>query len=194
MNHESMTPEGYGMSIYTNSASSTPAETEAYVAGLLGLLANQDPLEVLRKTPTALEQFLGTVPAEILAVPEAPGKWAIRDVFAHLADSELVGGVRLRMVLAHDRPTIIGYDQDLWTDRLRYREVDVRNALEQFTVLRRSNLRLWQNLTPADLLRVGVHNERGEESLGHMRNLYAGHDILHLNQLNRIRQTITAAS
>ena len=46
------------MSIYTNSASSTPAETEAYVAGLLGLLANQDPLEVLRKTPTALEQFL----------------------------------------------------------------------------------------------------------------------------------------
>ena len=75
------------MSIYTNSASSTPAETEAYVAGLLGLLANRDPLEVLRKTPTALEQFLGTVPAQILAVPEAPGKWAIRDVLAHLATS-----------------------------------------------------------------------------------------------------------
>ena len=182
------------MSIYTNAASSTPAETEVYVAGLLGLLANQAPLEVLRNTPAALEQFLATVPAQILAVPEAPGKWAIRDVCAHLADSELVGGVRLRMVLAHDRPTIIGYDQDLWTDRLRYREVDVRNALEQFTVLRRSNLRLWHNLTPADLLRVGVHNERGEESLGHMRNLYAGHDILHLNQLNRIRQTVTAAS
>src|SRR6185436_15366568 len=112
----------------------------------------EDPVEVLRKTPAALEQFLATVPAQILAVPEAPGKWAIRDVLAHLADSELVGGVRLRMVLAHDRPTIIGYDQDLWTDRLRYREVDVRKALEQFSVLRRSNLRLWQGLTAADLL------------------------------------------
>ena len=93
------------MSIYTNAASSTPAETEVYVAGLLGLLANQAPLEVLRNTPpAALEQFLATVPAQILAVPEAPGKWAIRDVCAHLADSELVAGVRLRMVLAHDRP------------------------------------------------------------------------------------------
>jgi len=182
------------MSIYTNSASSTPDETAAYVAALLGLLANQDPVDVLRKTPSALAQFLDTAPAQILSVPEAPGKWAIRDVFAHLADSELVGGVRLRMVLAHDRPTIVGYDQDLWTDRLRNREVDVRQALEQFTVLRRSNMRLWQNLTAADLLRVGVHNERGEESLGHMRNLYAAHDILHLNQLNRIRQTVTAAS
>ena len=182
------------MSIYTNSASSTPAETTAYVGGLLGLLADQDPVEVLRKTPSALEQFLATVPEQILTVPEAPGKWAIRDVFAHLADSELMGGVRLRMVLAQDRPTLIGYDQDLWSDRLRYAEVDVRRALEQFAVLRRSNLRLWANLSAADLTRVGLHNERGEESLGHMRKLYAGHDILHLNQLDRIRKTVTTAS
>ena len=182
------------MSIYTNSASSTPAETAAYVGGLLGLLADQDPVEVLRKTPSALEVFLATVPEQILTVPEAPGKWAIRDVFAHLADSELMGGVRLRMVLAQDRPTLIGYDQDLWSDRLRYSEVDVRRALEQFAVLRRSNLRLWENLSPADLTRVGLHNERGEESLGHMRNLYAGHDILHLNQLDRIRRMVIGAS
>jgi len=182
------------MSIYTNSASSTPDETAAYVGALLGLLADQDPVEVLRKTPSTLDQFLAAAPAQILSVPAAPGKWAIRDVFAHLADSALMGGVRLRMVLAQDRPPLIGYDQDLWTDRLRYREVDVRDALEQFTVLRRSNLRLWQNLAPADLRRVGLHNERGEESLGHMRNLYAGHDILHVNQLNRIRQSVTAAS
>ena len=179
------------MSVYTNSASSTPAETAAYVDALLGLLADQDPVEVLRRTPSALEQFLATVPAQILTVPEAPGKWAIRDVMAHLTDSELVGGVRLRMVLAHDRPTIIGYDQDRWADRLRYREVDVRDALEQFTVLRRRNMRLWQDLSPADLARVGVHNERGEESLGHMRKLYAGHDVLHLRQLERIRTALT---
>lgn len=182
------------MSVFTNPASSTPDETAAYVAALLNLLADQNPVEVLRNTPAALEQLLDAVPAQILPVPEAPGKWAIRDVFAHLADSELVGGVRLRMVLAQDRPPIVGYDQDLWSARLHYSEVDVRQALEQFTVLRRSNLRLWESLTPSDLRRVGVHNERGEESLGHMRNLYAGHDILHLRQLNRIRTVLAGAS
>lgn len=179
------------MSIYTNSASSTPEETAAYVDALLGLLADQDPVEVLRKTPSALEQFLETVPAPILPIPEAPGKWAIGDVIAHLADSELVGGVRLRMVLAQDRPTIIGYDQDLWAERLRYQEVDVRDALEQFTLLRHRNIRLWENLSPGDLARVGRHAERGEESLGHMRKLYAGHDLLHLRQLERIRTSVT---
>jgi hypothetical protein len=35
-----------------------------------------------------------------------------------------------------------------------------------------------------------VHSERGEESLEHLRKLFAGHDLLHLNQIARIRQAI----
>jgi hypothetical protein len=178
------------MSVFTNPASATSSDIAAYVDALLGLLGSQDPVDVLGKTPAELERFFASVPAQILTIPEASGKWALRDVMAHLADSELVGGFRLRMVLAHDRPPLHGYDQDLWADRLRYTDVDVRDALEQFTVLRRANLRLWQNLSPADLLRVGLHNERGEESLGHMRRLYAGHDLLHLRQLERIRKAV----
>jgi hypothetical protein len=178
------------MSIFSNPASSTPEETAAYVAALLGLLGDNDPVVVLYQTPAALERFLDTIPAQIAARPEAPGKWSIRDVIQHLADSELVGGFRLRMVLAHDRPPLVGYDQDLWAGRLRYRDVELRDAFEQFTALRRGNVRLWQNLTAEDLVRVGLHGERGEESLEQMRRLYAGHDLLHLQQLERIRASL----
>ena len=178
------------MSVFSNSASSTPEEIAGYVQALLGLLGDADPVSVLRQTPAALEQFMDTVPAASVTHPEAPGKWSIRDVVQHLADSELVGGFRVRMVLAHDRPDLTGYDQDLWANRLRYREVDAHDALEQFIVLRRANLRLWQNLSADDLRRVGLHRERGEESLGHMRTLYAAHDLLHLRQVERIRRAL----
>jgi hypothetical protein len=178
------------MSIFSNPASSTPADTAAYVAGLLHLLGDDDPVIILRQTPAALQRFLDTVPAQIVASPEAPGKWSIREVVQHLADSELVGGFRLRMVMAHDRPPLLGYDQDLWASRLHYRDVEVAEALDQFTALRRANLRIWQDLGPADLIRVGLHDERGEESLEHMRRLYAGHDVLHLEQLKRIRASL----
>ena len=181
------------MSVFSNPASSTPSETAAYVAALLGLLGDTDPVPILRQTPAALEQFLAPLPPEVVTKPEAPGKWAIREVVQHLADSELVGGFRLRMVMSHDRPALAGYDQDLWANRLRYQEVNLRDALEQFTTLRRANLRIWQNLSPADLGRVGVHGERGEETLEHMRRLYAGHDLLHLRQLERIRAVHTSA-
>jgi len=178
------------MSIFSNPASSTPTETAAYVAGLLRLLGDNDPVIILGLTPAALQRFLDAVPAQIVAIPEAPRKWSIREVIQHLADSELVGGFRLRMVLAHDRPPLLGYDQDLWASRLHYRDVDVHDALEQFTALRRANLRLWQHLSPANLVRVGIHGERGEESLEHMRRLYAGHDLLHLEQVKRIRASL----
>jgi len=182
------------VSILSNPASSAPADIAAYVAALLHLLGDNDPVTILRQTPAALHRFLDTVALEIVTRPEAPGKWSIGEVVQHLADSELVGGFRLRMVVAHDRPPLTGYDQDLWASRLRYRDVDVRDAFEQFTALRRANVRIWAHLGPADLVRVGVHGERGEESLEHMRRLYAGHDLLHRRQLERIRTSLLPAA
>ena len=55
-------------------------------------------------------------------------------------------------------------------------------------MLRRDNLRLIERATPEDLKRVGVHAERGEESAGYLVRLYAGHDLMHLRQIDRIER------
>ena len=73
------------MSVYSNLSSSTPDEVTAYVAALLGLLGDRDPVDVLRRTPDAIDRFLGAVPAAVVTTPERPGKWSIRDVVQHLA-------------------------------------------------------------------------------------------------------------
>ena len=99
-----------------------------------------------------------------------------RQVVQHLADSDLVWGYRVRMVLAQDRPPLTGYDQDLWSQRLHYERAPLDEALDLFALLRRSNLRLLTNASADDLRRVGVHAERGEESVEHMVRMYAGHD------------------
>jgi hypothetical protein len=130
---------------------------------------------------------------ESLNTPERPGKWAIRDVVQHLADSELVGGYRFRMILAQDRPTLTGYDQDLWASRLRYAEVDAHTALEDFARLRQANLRLLERASPTERKRIGIHTERGEESIAQLIPTYAGHDIVHLRQIARIRRAVGAS-
>ncbi len=178
------------MSVFTNPASRSIEQARAYTAAVLDLLGSKDPIDVLRSTPDALRNAILGLTERELAQPEASGKWSIRHVVRHLADSELVWGYRVRMVLAQDRPTLTGYDQDQWAERLRYEEGPVEMALEEFDVLRRSNLRLIAGASPGDLERVGVHAERGEESVAHMIRLYAGHDLLHLAQLARIRQAI----
>ena len=169
---------------------SAPAEAAQYTSAVLGLLGAQQPLDVLSKTPAKVRRSISRLTPRQLAKPEAPGKWSVKQVIQHLADSELVWGWRLRLVLSHDRPTITGYDQDAWAERLGYDKVDVKRALEDFTVLRAANLRLLKRATPGDLKRVGLHSERGEESVEHWMKLYSGHDILHLNQIERIKKAV----
>jgi hypothetical protein len=170
-----------------------PVPSEAvrvYVAGLRAALGSRDPFEVLRETPGALRRAIEGLGAAALSTPEAPGKWSIRQVLQHLADAELVGGFRYRMILAHDRPVLAGYDQDLWADRLRYSEADVEEALEDFARLRRGNLRLLARTSPQERERVGLHAERGEESVAQLLTNFAGHDLVHLRQIARIRQAV----
>jgi hypothetical protein len=174
------------MSDLANPISDSAQQAAAYTAAILAALGTRDPMQVLRETPAALRLTVAGRTAERLGRAEAPGKWSVRQVVQHLADSELVGGFRYRMVLAHDRPMIQGYDQDLWAERLRYDEADIDTAIADFTTMRQGNIRLLMRATPADRERVMVHAERGEESLAHMIRMYAGHDLVHLRQMARI--------
>lgn len=178
------------MSVFTAGGFLTRDQADAYINALLGLLGSEDPVTVLMATPAALHRELRQFSARDLHTPEAPGKWAAAMVFAHLADSELVTSFRLRMILAHDRPTLTAYDQDLWAGALHYDRSTPEENLERFSVLRKANLLLWAGASVEELARVGLHGERGEESVDRLRCLAAGHDLLHLRQLARIRVTI----
>jgi uncharacterized damage-inducible protein DinB len=178
------------MSVFTNPANGGPEQGAAYSHAIIELLGPRDPIAVLGATDGELRRAIDGMTDAQLTVPEAPGKWSVRHVLRHLADSDLVWGWRLRLVLAQDRPPLTGYDQDAWASRLHYDKEDAAVALEEFTVLRRANLRLLHRSKPEDLARFGLHPERGEESLAHMIRLYAGHDLLHLRQIARIRAAV----
>jgi hypothetical protein len=161
-----------------------------YAQGLLNRLGERDPLLVLAGLGAAVRRVFEGLPDEVLRRAEAPGKWSMIEVAQHLADSEIVVGFRLRIILAQDRPEITAYDQDLWAERLRYREAKLDEVLEQLEALRGANLRIARRLTPAELARFGVHAERGGESVGYLLRLVAGHDLVHLDQLARIRRAV----
>ena len=179
------------MSIYSNVAGSATEGAAQYIDAVLDLLGDADPLEILASTVGWCTRYTEGLTTEQLAAPEAPGKWSIAAVLQHLADSELVWGYRLRRVIAEQRPVLTGYDQDLWAGRLGYDQADATQSLALFSALRYANLRLLARLQPEDLDRVGVHAERGEEPVRHMVRLYAGHDLVHRRQLQRILEGVS---
>jgi hypothetical protein len=177
---------------FPNLAGEGPEATDAYVAGLVALLGDQDPLAVLSTTPGWLVEAMGGILPAALVRAEGPGKWSVAGVVQHLADSEGVNGHRIRMMLVEDLPPIAAYDQDAWARAFKYDSADPGAALRDFTALRAVNLRLWSALDAAALGRAGMHAERGVESVGHLLRLLAAHDLVHRQQIERILGTVSA--
>jgi hypothetical protein len=175
---------------FSNPAGNAAGAASAYVRALLDLLGNRDPVTVLGELLPWLDHRLSTIGEPALRRAEKPGKWSVIEVIQHLADSDLVAGFRFRMMLTEDRPPIQGYDQDRWAAEFRYRDVPLAQALAQLRGLRQANLGLWKNLTPQQLERVGLHSERGPESVGHLLRLMGAHDLVHRRQIDRILASV----
>ena len=103
-----------------------------------------------------------------------------------LATGTVIGS-RYRLVAAHDRPAIAAYDQDLFVERLGADAASAEELVADFEMARAVNLGLLVRLPDEAFARVGIHSERGEESLGTMVAMYAGHDRVHLDQIETIR-------
>jgi len=174
---------------FSNSASQAKENAAAYVKLLMDLLGDRDPFEVQAQQFATLQAEIAGIDDATLRRPEKPGKWSIMQVIQHLADSEVVYRYRMRKILAQPTPEIQGYDQDLWAANLKYNEMDLSEALEIIRVLRVANLKMLRGLNDTQLERYGMHNERGPESIRRILQMIAAHDILHLNQIRRIKKT-----
>ncbi|HEX2449608.1 MAG TPA: DinB family protein [Gemmatimonadales bacterium] len=173
----------------SNPAGSAPGAGAEYTKAILAVLGDRDPLVVLAELVPWLKARFLSVADEHLRRPEAPGKWSAIEVVQHLADSELVVGWRVRIILTQETPALQGYDQNAFARDLRYREVPLAEAMGQLAALRAANLRLYRSLAPAELARAGMHSERGRESVEHIIRMMGGHDLVHRRQIDRILQS-----
>jgi len=172
---------------FANPPGGAAAGAVTYTKVLFELLGDRDPFAVQMELLPALSRLTEDLSPEELHRPEAPGRWSVAQVIDHLVDQELVSSYRTRSVVAEERPTLLGYDQDRWAARLRYGVPDARILLAELQALRVRNLRLLRDLAQEELARVGMHSERGPESVLHMMKLAAAHDLVHRRQITRIR-------
>lgn len=153
----------------------------------LEALGGDDAVSAMAEAPDRLRRLVRGLTEKQLATRPAPGKWSIREIVAHLADGEVVLGSRYRFIAAMDRPPLPGYDQDAFVANLGIARTATADLLDDFAMARALNIGLLERVGEAAWERVGLHAERGEESLGSLVTMYAGHDRIHLSQIETIR-------
>jgi len=145
-------------------------------------------LERFRRGPEVLAMVLTGVFGEEEDFTTAPGKWSIRQIIAHLADTELVLATRLRMVIAQDNPPLTAFDQEAWARNLDYAHRKPKQSLESLRRLRAENHELLKGLPEATFERQGTHSERGPVTLHKLVEDYSGHTENHARQMHEIRE------
>lgn len=147
-----------------------------------------DLLERFRRGPELLAVVLTGVFGEEEDFVPAPGKWSVRQIIAHLADSEIVCAHRMRQIIAEDNPILIAFDQEAWARNLDYARRKPKQSLESFRRVRAENYDLLKELPEAAFARTGNHSERGPITLRFQLELLAEHAENHARQMQSIRE------
>ena len=150
----------------------------------IALVGDRDPADVQTELLPALEEAVKRA-SDRLWARRAPDEWSVGEIVTHLADVEIFVSARYRWILAHDEPPLVGFSQEALAEHLHGPGEDVMEYLGLLRGLRAANVNLWNRTTPEQRARVGIHAERGPETLEMLFRMSAGHDVLHLEQITR---------
>lgn len=150
-------------------------------------LGAEAPLDTLKSTPTKLNALIAAMSPPTLMQQPAPGKWSIRHILCHLADTENVFAYRLRQTVAEEHHIIQPFDQDKFA--APYESFSPQEALEAFTAFRNWNLAFIRSLAPETMSKPLTHPERGTMTFATIVETMAGHDINHLKQVQQLKNS-----
>src|SRR6266550_4307315 len=148
----------------------------------------QRTIELLARTPPALDALLRGLPDGWTMRNEGARTWSAYDVIGHLIHGELTDWIpRAKMILQFgDKKPFEPFDR--FAQERDSRGKSLPQLLDDFARLRRENLRELRamQLSDSDLARPGRHPALGPVTMSQLLAAWAAHDLTHLHQISRV--------
>jgi uncharacterized damage-inducible protein DinB len=169
------------VSTSTKAARPAPTEYAPYYERYVSLVAG-DVVETLERQAAETASLLGTLSDEQGDARYEPGKWSVKELIGHLADSERIFSYRLLRVARADRTPIEGFDQDPYVANSNADARTLRSLAAEFGHIRAATLALVRSLDDAAWSRAGIANEN-EITVRALAHIIAGHEAHHMRIL-----------
>jgi DinB superfamily len=150
-------------------------------------------LERYRRGPEVIATLMTGAAGTELDFKPAPDKWSLRQIVAHLADSEIVAADRFRRVIAEEDPALMAFDQNAWAANLNYARRKSSESVDMFRRIRADCHDLLKDLPPEAFERKGNHSERGIVTLRQLVQTMAEHAESHGRQIKQVRDAYKQA-
>lgn len=131
-----------------------------------------------------LRETLSDIPRKAWKYKPSPVDWSIHEVIVHLADSEAMAAMRIRLMAAEPGRTMMAYDQDKWAVNLNYQDQDVDDALKFLKFTRKTTFKLLKSLPDPVFENTVIHPERDTPfSFERWLSIYPEHIPSHIEQI-----------
>jgi len=147
----------------------------------------QEMIARMRKLPEILEAAVKGLNDAQLDTPYGEGKWTVRQVVHHLADSHMQASARVKLILTEDKPTFKPYSQNEWAKLPDSMKAPIAPSLAILKALHQRWCDLLAALPENAWQRSATHPERGVVTLDDQLRVYSRHGENHVDQIARLR-------
>jgi hypothetical protein len=145
-------------------------------------------IDEIRNMPKKLDALVLDLNDEQLDTPYGAGKWTVRQVVHHLADSHSNAFARMKWILTEKHTNIKPYDQDLWA-KLPDSKLPIDYSMIILHGLHFKICYLLQSLPEESWQKMGEHPDMGKFSLCDLVKIYGDHGNKHLQQIMTLRKS-----
>jgi hypothetical protein len=154
-----------------------PAFYNSYIENVSGAVP-----DILSKQTATFADFIKNIPESKAGYTYAEGKWTIAEVAGHVIDTERVMAYRALCFARDAGVAQPGFDENIFAQHANYKGRTLISLAEEFQLLRKSNLMLFESFTENALLNRGIANGN-PISVRALMYVIAGHLIHHSNIL-----------
>lgn len=161
-----------------------PGEYHPHAETYVRLVTPGAVLAALETNGRATVALLREQPEERGSFAYAPGKWTLKQVVAHMTDTERVFAARALYAARGDAGPLPGFDQDAWANAFDVTRVPLASLVTEFETVRASTLFLLRHLAP-DAWTRRVHANGVSTTVRALAYMIAGHELHHASILRR---------
>lgn len=157
-----------------------PEEHPPYYAHYIGLVKSEDVIDELLKEQINTYELITSLDEETLMTPYEEGKWTIKEIIAHLIDTERIFNYRAMRFARFDRTELPGFNQNDYVKLSNANLRDINDLMQEYAVVRASSIQLYRSFNEAMLMNIGKSNG-AEVSVRAIIYMTLGHEIHHRN-------------
>jgi hypothetical protein len=166
----------------TKERSTAPAEGEfaPYYGRYIGQVPSGDVIETLRSQFAGTLALLRGIDPSRTTSGYAPGKWSIRDVVLHMADTERVMAYRALRIARGDTTPLASFDENVFAPMAGANTRSMESLIGELEAVRRATIAMLDGFPDAAWGRWGTASEKSV-TVRALAWIIAGHERHHIS-------------